>query len=394
MLAFVFPGQGSQRPGMGVAWQNEPSWELIESAAATSSEDLIHLLTEADADELTQTHNAQLATFAMSMTVLHAVERVGLVPAMSAGHSLGEYTALVAAGAVSFEHGSALVGERGRVMQLAADDTDGTMAAIIGLSEEDVDVACRRANADVWVANFNAPGQVIIAGAPEAIEVAGEYAKELGARKIMRFPVGGAFHTPYMSSAREPLKKAIINAQFVDPKVPVYANVDGRPHPSAHDWPELLSAQLCAPVRFRQMILRMVDDGASRFIEIGPGGVLGGLIRRIVPDVPVHSVATPEDLDLLVEALAQKPELSDYRREHAGEHLYMSERLVVSPTTGLFTPNEDYKDDEQTPVGVGAVLGQVGNEEVKSPFAGLFMGRLALTGERVTKGQPIAWLRA
>ncbi len=397
MLAFVFPGQGSQRPGMGSAWSEHPSWEIVTEASASTNRDLAYLLLDADAGELTHTRNAQLATFALSLTVLDAIERVGISPNVAAGHSLGEYTALVAGGSIAFDEGVKLIYERGEAMQEAAEDRPGTMAAIIGLDDEDVDIACRRADGDVWVSTYNAPGQVVIAGAPDAVSRAGEIAKELGAKKTMRFPVGGAFHTPYMASARERLQKAIDHTELRAPEIPVYANVDARAHDNSADWPELLTAQLSAPVRWKQTVTHMVEDGVETFVEIGAGGVLSGLIKRISPDVKIMSVSNPEELDELVEFLAHKPELSDWRREHQGEHLFVSERLVVSPATGLFKPVELTEANSQSidqPIEVGTLLGHVGETEVRSPFSGVLMGTLAISGERITAGQPIAWLRA
>lgn len=394
MLAFLFPGQGSQRPGMGAAWVDHPSWEIITEASASTGRDLSYLLTDANAEELTHTRNAQLSTFALSLMILDAIERVGIEPNLVAGHSLGEYSALAAAGALYFEEGVKLVSERGEAMQEAAEDQVGTMAAIIGLEDEEVDIACRRANGEVWVANFNAPGQVVIAGAPEAVDRAGEIAKEIGAKKVLRFPVGGAFHTPFMASARERLQKAINETNFREPEIPVYANVDARAHADADDWPDLLTAQLGSPVRFKQMITHMIEDGADTFVEVGAGGVLSGLIKRISSDVQILSVSQPDELDAFVEAVTKTPEVSEWRREHQGEHLYVFERLVVSPATGLFSPLEDGAIDPESPIEVGTLLGRVGETEVRSPFAGILMGTLAIAGERITSGQPIAWLRA
>ena len=164
MLAFTFPGQGSQRSGMGHAWVEHPSWEVTAEASEIAGRDLTRLLLDAPMEELTLTANAQLATFVMSLVVLDAVERLGLFPAACAGHSLGEYTALVASGSLSLSDGTRLVVERGNAMQVAADERPGTMAALIGIADDDAEAACQRAEADVWVANYNAPGQVVIAG--------------------------------------------------------------------------------------------------------------------------------------------------------------------------------------------------------------------------------------
>src|SRR5215213_7437282 len=186
MLAFTFPGQGSQKPGMGAPWIDHESWELVAEASQIAGRDIAHLLLEADADELRQTRNAQLTTFVLSLVVLDAVERLGVAPSAAAGHSLGEYTALTATGALSFADGVRIVAARGDAMQVAAEDNPGTMAAILGLDDDDCDAACRRADGDVWVANFNAPGQVVIAGSFEGVAAAGAVAKEMGAKKVMQ----------------------------------------------------------------------------------------------------------------------------------------------------------------------------------------------------------------
>jgi [acyl-carrier-protein] S-malonyltransferase len=391
MLAFTFPGQGSQKPGMGEAWVDHESWELVGEASTIAGRDIGHLLLHADAEELRKTRNAQLTTFVLSLVVLDAVERVGVSPAAAAGHSLGEYTALAATGVLSFEEGVRLVVARGDAMQEAAEDNPGTMAAVLGLDDEDCDVACRRADGDVWVANFNAPGQVVIAGSADAVAAASAAAKELGAKKVMPLPVGGAFHTPFMAPARDELRKAINEVTFRSPDVPVVANIDARPHDDPDEWMKLLSSQLVSPVRWRQSVQRLADDGFTKFIELGPGNVLTGTIKRIAPAAKGISVSTPDDLDALLAALAgEQPHPINVPD---GEHLFMSERMVVSPAAGVFTPADQWKDAEQGAVEVGDVLGTIGEVEVRSLFAGHVMGLIARDGERVTTSQPIAWLR-
>jgi [acyl-carrier-protein] S-malonyltransferase len=228
VLAFTFPGQGSQRSGMGHAWVEHPSWEVAAEASEIAGRDLTALLLDAPMEELTRTANAQLATFVMSLVVLDAVERLGLFPAACAGHSLGEYTALVASGSLSLSDGTKLVIARGDAMQAAADSQPGTMAALIGIADEDADAACQRAEDDVWVANYNAPGQVVIAGTATGVATATERAKELGARKVLPIPVSGAFHTQLMLPARGRLRSVLESVEFHSPEVPVMANVDAR----------------------------------------------------------------------------------------------------------------------------------------------------------------------
>jgi [acyl-carrier-protein] S-malonyltransferase len=386
-IAFTFPGQGSQKPGMGRPWVEHESWELVQEASEAAGRDVGHLLLEADADELTQTRNAQLATYVLSLVALDAVERLGVEPSVASGHSLGEYSALTAAGALDFADGVKLVAERGEAMQLAADERTGTMAAVLGLDDDKVEIACVRAAADVWAANFNAPGNVVVAGDPDAIAAAGSIAKDLGASKILPLKVGGAFHTPFMSPARDRLRKALSEVEFRQLDIPVVANVDGTAHDDAGEWPGLLTAQLCSPVRWRQTLHTLHDRGMTTFVEVGPGTVLGGTIKRTLDGAKAISVGTPEDLDTLLERIEGEAGAVP----HEGEHLFMTERVVVSPAAGLFAPVADL--DAGWPIKAGDLLGTVGEAEVRSPFSGRIEGVLAHIGERVMSRQPIAWLR-
>ena len=389
MLAFTFPGQGSQRPGMGRPWADHDSWELVAEASEVAERDVARLLLDADADELRDTRNAQLTTFVSSLMVLDAVERLGIEPSFCAGHSLGEYTALTATGALGFDEGVRLVCERADAMHQAGSDNVGTMAAVLGLDDDQVEVACRRADSDVWVANFNAPGQVVIAGSPEGVAAASAIAKELGAKKVMPLQVSGAFHTPFMAPARDRLRKAIADANPRDTEVPVISNVDSLAHGNGSEWSSLLSAQLSSPVRWKHCLLTMSELGVRDFVELGPGGVLTGMAKRTVEGARTISVATPEELDKLLEWVnAGTPRAST---QHEGEHLFAVERLVVSPAAGVFMPLGDIKDG--TLIAVGTVLGHVGDTEVRSPFAGVLQSYIAVEGERVTLRQPIAWLR-
>src|SRR3954468_45910 len=388
MLAFTFPGQGSQKPGMGAPWVDHESWELVGEASEVAGRDIARLLLDADAEELRQTRNAQLTTFVLSLVVLDAVERVGVSPARAAGHSLGEYTALTATGALSFDDGVRTVVARGDAMQAAAEDNPGTMAAVLGLDDDDCDAASRRADGDVWVANFNAPGQVVIAGGAEAVARASAAAKELGAKKVMALPVGGAFHTPYMAPARDALRKAITEATLRSPDVPVVCNIDARPHEDPDDLAKLLSAQLVSPVRWRHSVQRLVDDGVTKFIELGPGNVLTGTVKRIAAGCKALSVNTPADLDALLALLAgEQPHPANVP---PGERLFMSERMIVSPAAGVFTPSVEWATRREGRIEVGGLIGTIGEVEVRSLFDGHVMALIAVDGERVTASQPIA----
>jgi len=406
--AFTFPGQGSQRPGMGRPWVGHPSWEVVDEASELSGRDVGRLLLDAEQDELTRTANAQLATFVLSLVVLDAVERVGIAPTMCAGHSLGEYSALVASGALAFEDGVRLVVERGDAMQEAAQERPGTMAAVLGADDDTVESACQRAEGEVWVANYNAPGQVVIAGTEESVRVAGALAKDLGARKVLSMAVAGAFHTALMAPARARLRKALADTVFAAPEIPVVANVDARAHDQAEKWPGLLSAQLCSPVRWRATLDLLAAMGADQFVEIGPGGVLSGLARRTVPSSTSLAVQRPEEIDELVQVLAGAEAFAGAVASGDGERLTTAVRLVVAPSTGIFHPESldaplpgaglrDHHPPHAAggmPVEVGTLLGHVADVEVRTPFAGKLVAFLALTGERVVTGQPIAWLRA
>ncbi|MCE2524888.1 MAG: ACP S-malonyltransferase [Acidimicrobiia bacterium] len=389
MIVFTYPGQGSQAPGMGAAWVNEPSWELVEEAGRTTGRDIASLLLEADANQLRQTRNAQLATFVMSMLVLDAVARVGLMPNAHAGHSLGEYSALVASGILDFGEAAYLVAERGEAMQLASEEQEGTMAAVLGLADAEVEAACEEAGPKVWIANYNAPGQVVIAGSPADVATAGDVARRSGAKRVMRLQVGGAFHTPFMASAYDRLTKAIAQADFQDPDAPVYANVDAAPYESARPWPRLLARQLTSPVRWQQTIRRLLDAGGETIVELGPGSALTGLAKRIDRAPATLSVRSPSDIDPLLESVGARSATESARPE--GESLYAYERLVVAPAAGVFTPARP--DCKGSRIATGAVLGEVNGEPVRSPFNGVVMDYLAVDGERVTINQPIAWLR-
>jgi [acyl-carrier-protein] S-malonyltransferase len=374
---------------MGRPWVGHDSWELVEEASDVAGRDVSALLLDADAEELKDTRNAQLTTFVSSLMVLDAVERLGIEPSFCAGHSLGEYTALTATGALSFEDGVRLVVERADAMHEAGTTSPGTMAAVLGLDDDQVEVACRRADADVWVANFNAPGQVVIAGSPAGVASASQHAKELGAKKVMPLQVSGAFHTPFMTAARDRLRNAIALASPRDIEVPVISNVDALAHSLGEEWSSLLSAQLSSPVRWKHCLLTLADAGVVDFVELGPGGVLTGMAKRTVDNARTISVATPEELDKLIEWVSATSPVAPTQIE--GEHLFAVERLVVSPAAGVFTPVSTVGIGSI--IDVGLVIGHVGDTEVRTPFSGIVQNFIAVEGERVTAHQPIAWLR-
>jgi len=230
---------------------------------------------------------------------------------------------------------------------------------------------------------------VVIAGAPDAVAAAGTIAKELGAKKVLPVAVSGAFHTPFMAPARDRLKKALRELDLRDLDLPVVANVDAASHTDHTEWSRLLSAQLCSPVRWRQTLHTLEDDGVTTFVELGPGTILTGMAKRTVPGARSLSVSTPGDLDVLLEVLAGHPATEAGATD--GEHLFMTERMIVSPAAGVFLPTTAARQGSR--IEAGEVLGVVADEEVRSPFAGSLEGFLAVEGERVTSRQPIAWLR-
>jgi [acyl-carrier-protein] S-malonyltransferase len=307
--------------------------------------------------------------------------------AVAAGHSLGEYSALTAVGALSIADGVRLVTERGAAMQVAADGRPGTMAAVLGGDDELVAEACARATGDVWLANSNGAGQVVIAGDPAAIDEAAAIAKELGARKVMALPVGGAFHTPFMAPAAERLAAALATTRFNDSPVAVVANVDATPHADGAGWAGRLEAQLTSPVRWRASVERMVADGVTTFVELGPGAVLTGMAKRSAPDATTVAASTPDALDDVVAAAHSIGAVET----NAGEHLFAAERLVVSPAAGVFEPAEGVVEGQH--IERGRVVGHVAGHPVRSPFRGVIMGLRAVAGERLTRSQPVAWLR-
>ena len=391
MIVFTYPGQGSQFSGMGSSWLNHPSWELIEEASDATHIDISDLLINADDESLRETQNAQLSTFVLSMLVLDAVERIGLDSTGHAGHSLGEYSALTASGALDFFDAAQLVNIRGKAMKNAIEENPGTMSAVLGLSDSDVEELCNEIDSDVWVANYNSPGQLVIAGNNSAIEEASDLARKMGAKKVTQLSVAGAFHTPLMSSARAELSEAIENTDIRPPSGVVVANVDGMAHENPETWRALMSAQLCSPVRWTQTIETLLKMNFSTFIEIGPGKVLTGLTKRVEPNTQRLNINEPSDLDQLLDLIAPTSSTDGSGVSHEGEHLFSTDRLVVSPSAGMFKPVSNLEIGEK--VSNGQLLGHVGTVEIHSPFSGELMGWIAVTEERLTASQPVAWLR-
>lgn len=294
MKAFVFPGQGSQFVGMGkdLYENNALAKELFDKADEILGFNITDIMFAGTDEQLKQTNVTQPAVF------LHSVISAlclgdDFKPAMVAGHSLGEFSALVAASALSFEDGLKLVAARANAMQKACEANPGTMAAIIGLSDEKVEEVCSEVSADgqiVVAANYNCPGQLVISGNVEAVNAACEKLKEAGAKRALPLKVGGAFHSPLMQPAKDELQAAIEQTEFAAPSCPVYQNVDAKAHTDAAEIKANLTAQLTSPVRWTASVQAMIAAGADDFTECGPGKALQGMIGRIDKNVAVKGI--------------------------------------------------------------------------------------------------------
>ncbi|MGH9023686.1 MAG: ACP S-malonyltransferase [Acidimicrobiia bacterium] len=297
-VAVVFPGQGTQRPGMGVPWRDEPVWGLVERAETALGRSLAGLLLDSEPRGLERTADAQVAVFLASLLAWEALRPRLEPPVTFAGHSLGQITALVAAQALSFEDGVRLAWRRAELTQNSADRRPGRMAALMGADEALALEACKAAPEACWLANDNAPGQVVIAGTPEGLEAACQAARLAGVRKVIPLAVGGAFHTPLMADAAEALLPEMERIAFLAPAAPVVTNHDAAAHDTATGWPEMLAEHLVAPLRWRASTAALQACGADSFLEVGPGTTLSALVKRCLPGVPVANVGVPADIKL------------------------------------------------------------------------------------------------
>tara|TARA_Y100000385_G_scaffold87177_1_gene89762 strand:+ start:84735 stop:85622 length:888 start_codon:yes stop_codon:yes gene_type:complete len=282
MKAFIFPGQGAQFTGMGLALYEKSALakSLFDQANDILGFKITATMFEGSVEDLKETRVTQPAIFLHSVILAKSLGDT-FNPAMVAGHSLGEFSALVANGALRFEDGLRLVSQRAEAMQKACDSTQGTMAAVLGLENEIVEQTCEAIDGVVVAANYNCTGQLVISGAIDAIQTACEQLKEKGARRALVLPVGGAFHSPLMAPAKEQLAAAIENTQFHTPSCPIYQNVTATPVLNESEIKANLISQLTAAVKWTQSIQQMIQDGATEFIEVGPGNVLQGLVRKI-----------------------------------------------------------------------------------------------------------------
>ena len=286
--AYVFPGQGAQFSGMGkeLYENSELAKSLFDKADEILGFPITKVMFEGSDEELKQTKVTQPAVFLHSVILAKVL---GVKPDAVAGHSLGEFSALVAADALSFEDGLRLVAKRAMAMQKCCESQPGGMAAILGISDEVIEQICDEVDGVVVAANYNCPGQLVISGANEAVDAACVKLKEAGARRALRLPVGGAFHSPLMEAARAELEQAISEVEFHSPVCPIYQNVDAKPQTEPEAIKANLIAQLTAPVRWTQIAQNMVADGFANFVELGPGAVLQGMIKKVSAEVSVES---------------------------------------------------------------------------------------------------------
>src|ERR1700694_5302169 len=293
-VAFVFPGQGSQHAGMGAELLTDHEVaDLCEQCSAAADVDLSHLLTAADDDELRLTQNAQPALCFVGVGLTLLLRRRGIDPAAAAGHSVGEYAALAASGAVGAPQVVRAVVERGRAMAEAAPAGSGSMAAVLGLDPQAVEEALAGMN-DAWAADYNTPTQTVIAGTPAGREAATKRLQAAGAKRVVPLNVSAAFHTPLMAPAAERLRAALDRIEWRAPRIPVMANLTGRPHQGGDRIPQVMEMQLRSPVRWAACIGTLVDMECHTFVEVGPKKALTGMMRELAPTATAIAVGTPD----------------------------------------------------------------------------------------------------
>src|SRR6202521_3095157 len=293
-VAFVYPGQGSQQPGMGADLLVDPEVaDLCDKCSSAAGVDLRHLLTAADDDELRLTQNAQPALCFVGLGLTLLLRRRGIDPVGAAGHSVGEYTALAVAGAVEAPQVIKAVVERSKAMAEAVPAGSSSMAAVLGLHSQAVEVALAGMN-DAWPANYNTPTQTVIAGTTAGLEAATKRLQAAGAKRVVPLNVSAAFHTPLMAPAAERLRAALDRIQWRAPRMPVMANLTGRPHQGGDRIPQVMEMQLRSPVRWAACVLMLVEQGCDTFLEVGPKRALTGMMRDLAPASTAAAVGTPE----------------------------------------------------------------------------------------------------
>lgn len=307
-IAFVFPGQGSQAVGMGMqeAEANQEAKELLNEADRRLGYSLTTLIAEGPIEKLTRTENAQPALLATSLVLMQRLNQAGISPDYTAGHSLGEYTALVASGAMTFSDGVYAVRQRGLYMEEAVPDGQGAMAAVLGMERDSLKKICANVSEEggtVQLANINCPGQIVISGTAEGVEKASGYAKEQGAKRVMPLQVSGPFHSTLMKPAAEKFKQVLDGLSLNDAEIPVVINVTASPETKEEIFREKLIEQLYSPVLWEDSVRKLISLGVDTFVEIGPGKVLSGLIRKIDRNVNTISVQDPEGIQSAIQTL-------------------------------------------------------------------------------------------
>jgi [acyl-carrier-protein] S-malonyltransferase len=286
---------------MGAPWQDHPAWKVVEQAETALGEPLAPLLLDADADELARTRNAQLAVLCTSLVAWEATRPLLDDVVAFGGHSLGQVTALIAAGVLDLDDGVRFAARRAELTQAAADAHTGRMAALLGATVEQAEDACTAAPDACWVANDNAPGQVVIAGTPDGVDAGVARAKEIGVRRASSLAVGGAFHTPLMASARDGLTAALESVTLTAPRAPIVSNHDGVAYDDAEGWRARLPDHVTVPVRWRTSMETLAGLGAETFVEVGHGSMIAGVAKRTVPDIRVIGCGTPAELSVPLE---------------------------------------------------------------------------------------------
>ncbi|WP_174613251.1 ACP S-malonyltransferase [Virgibacillus ihumii] len=300
-IAFMFPGQGSQAVGMGKAFYEEypDVQELFHEADQLLGTDISTIMFEGSKEKLTETENAQPALLLASIAAHTLLVKEEVQPVMAAGHSLGEYSALVAAGAISFDEALPLVAKRGRLMEEAFPKGQGSMAAVLGMSQEDIEAVLQRLPEDdaVDLANLNCPGQIVISGSKEGIDKASALLKDSGAKRVLPLNVSGPFHSRLMKTANEQFSKELNEIDFKNASIPVYANVTAKPVTEKEEIKDLLIRQLYSPVRFEESIRGMIQENVDAIVEVGNGKVLSGLVRKIDRGMKTFAIQDPASLD-------------------------------------------------------------------------------------------------